>query len=145
MEDHYKNHPKNASYMYHATQNEIIDCIGEIILETILDRVKKAKFFSVLADEAMDASKKEQLSVVLRYIHENKIYEDFSGFVHLKEGDHLANAILDFLGKLGLDHKDIRGQGYDGAGAVAGYKSGCDARITSENKKLSIATVSAIA
>ncbi|XP_066925711.1 nuclear pore complex protein DDB_G0274915-like isoform X2 [Clytia hemisphaerica] len=123
LKEHYENHPKNASYMSYPIQNEIIDCIGEIILETILNRVKEAKFFSVLADEAMDASKKEQLSIVLRYIHDNKIYEDFSGFVHLKDGltgKHLADAILEFIEKLGLDYKDIRGQGYDGAGAVAG-------------------------
>ena len=138
LKDHYENHPKNASYMSHQIQNEIIDCCGEYILDTILARVKEAKYFSVLADEAMDASKKEQLSIVLRYIHDNKIYEDFSGFVHLNEGltgEHLADAILKFLDTLGLNYKDIRGQGYDGAGAVAGYKSGCSARILAKNDK----------
>ena len=30
---------------------------------------------------------------------------------------------------------NCRGQGYDGAGAVAGYKSGCAAVILKQNKK----------
>ena len=34
-----------------------------------------------------------------------------------------------------LDFQNIRGQGYDGAGSVAGYKSGCQARISQLNRK----------
>ena len=67
--DHCSNLSKNATYFSSEVQNEIIDCCGEQITEKIIKKVKKARFFSILADEAMDASKKEQLSLVLRYVH----------------------------------------------------------------------------
>ena len=57
-------------------------------------------FALILADEAMDASNQEQLALVLRYVHQDAIYEDFIGFLHLKDGltgEHLANAILSFF------------------------------------------------
>ena len=68
------NHSKNASYFSQQVQNEIIECCGELISETIVKRVKDANFFSILADEAIDASKQEQLALVLRYVHQNAIY-----------------------------------------------------------------------
>ena len=46
--------------------------------EAIINKVKQAKFFSVLYDEDSDLSNKEQLSFYLRYIDENgDICEDF--------------------------------------------------------------------
>jgi len=87
----------------------------------------------------MDAAGKEQLSLSLRYVNsECCIKEDFLGFVHLKEGlsgKALATAILNKLSELGLDIQDCRGQGYDGAGSVAGHKNGCSAHILSKNRK----------
>ena len=71
---------------------------GEVISEEIVSEVKDAKFFSILADEAMDKSGKEQLSFVLRYVNsDNEIQENFLGFVHLGEGlsgEALSESIL---------------------------------------------------
>ena len=60
LKNHYENHHKNASYLSKTTQNELINCCGEVISDVIIAKVKKAKFFSILADEAMDASKKKK-------------------------------------------------------------------------------------
>ena len=40
LKDHYENHSKNASYFSQQTQNDIIDCCGELITEKILKRVQ---------------------------------------------------------------------------------------------------------
>ena len=136
---HYEKHFKNASYLSKSTQNDIIKCCGEVISDDIVSEIKKNKFFSILADEAMDAAKKEQLALVLRYVDSDCIpREEFLRFVHLKEGlsgQHLANAILSSLNDLGLDISDCRGQGYDGAGSVSGHKNGCSAIIKRINSK----------
>ena len=39
-----------------------------MVRESICDKIRKAEVFSVLADETKDFSKKEQLSIVLRYV-----------------------------------------------------------------------------
>ena len=54
LKNHYINHKKNASYLSKTTQNELIKLCGEVISEEIVSEIKSAKFFSVLADEAMD-------------------------------------------------------------------------------------------
>ena len=143
LKNHYINHAKNASYFSKGTQNEFIDICGALILEKIILSLKSNDnvnyFFSVLADEAMDCSQKEQLSIVLRYVtDEIEILEEFVGFVHLRDGlsgRAIADAILKKISDLGLDIMNCRGQGYDGAGSVSGYKNGASAHILQVNRK----------
>ena len=54
---------------------------GEWITQTIVSEIKKARFFTVLADETVDISNTEQISIVLRYVDiECNIKEDFIQF-----------------------------------------------------------------
>jgi len=139
LEKHYLNHQKNASYLSPKSQNDLIQSCGNIILRNIVSEIKLSKFYSILADEAMDASGKEQLSFTLRYVDSNQdIKEHFLGFVHLENGlcgKSIADAILRQLSEIGLDIDNCRGQGYDGAGAMSGFKNGCSANILSKNRK----------
>ena len=119
--------PKNASYISKTTQNDLIHCCGQSILNSILKDITKAKFFSIIGDEACDSSTKEQLSLVIRFfdIEKVEIREEFVGFIHCSEGltgEALSSVILKRLKELGVKINDCRGQGYDGAGAVAGGK-----------------------
>ncbi|XP_057296257.1 52 kDa repressor of the inhibitor of the protein kinase-like [Hydractinia symbiolongicarpus] len=131
---------KNSSYISKTSQNEIINCCADIITENIVSEVKKNKFFTIIADEASDTSNKEQLSLVLRYVDSNfDIKEDFIRFLHCKEGlsgSALASIIPKALSDdLVLNVQDCRGQGYDGAGAVAGRINGLSAHILRINRK----------
>ena len=48
----------------------MIDVCGKFISESLVNRVRKSKFFSVLA-EVQDKSNQEQLAVNIRYVDEN--------------------------------------------------------------------------
>ena len=108
-------------------------CCGQVITEKIINEVKENIFFSILADEASDCSNKEQMSLVLRFVDSDlNIREDFIKFIHCKwglAGADLAAVILKALEGFSLNIEDWRGQGYDGAGAVAGYINGLSAYI----------------
>ncbi|CAF5188946.1 unnamed protein product [Rotaria magnacalcarata] len=52
-----------------------------------------------------------------------------------QSAEHITNIILDILIRCNLDIKYCRGQGYDGAAAMAGHVSGVSTRITSLCKK----------
>jgi hypothetical protein len=73
-----KNHlltcSKNSSYISKTIQNEIINCCGKVISDVILEEVRKAKFYTVIADECSDSSSKEQFSLVLRYVNSDMSY-----------------------------------------------------------------------
>ena len=98
-------------------------------------KIKKAKFFSVLADKVVDVSNKEQTPSVIRYVdHDGSIKEDFLKFIYLETGtagSTIAERIKKELQELGLDMNNCRGQGYDGTGNMAGRYNGAAALIRS--------------
>ncbi|WVZ76689.1 hypothetical protein U9M48_024642 [Paspalum notatum var. saurae] len=85
--------------------------------KTILDDIGD-KNFSILMDESRDASIKEQMAVVLRYVNnKGHVIERFLGVEHVPDTTSaVLKAALDamLLGH-GLSIHNVRGQGYDGA------------------------------
>ena len=71
--------PKNAKYTHHSIQDVLVRIMADVILSEITKEVSNSKYYSIIADETKDLSKKEQISIVLRYLH-NKIHEEFIGF-----------------------------------------------------------------
>ena len=60
---------------------------GKVITETLVNAIKDAKFFTVLADEATDCSNMEQMAIALRFIHNIfKVREEFLGFIPCTNG-----------------------------------------------------------
>ena len=57
------------------------------ITDNLLTEIKRAKYVSVLADEATNCSYVEQLAIVLRFVDGTlKIREEFLGFVSCRDG-----------------------------------------------------------
>jgi hypothetical protein len=79
------------------------------------------------------------MSLVLRFVDINmNIREEFIAFLRCKwglSGEQLGKLILEALNDLTLSIDDCRGQGYDGAGAVAGHINGLSANILRLNEK----------
>ena len=111
-----------ATYLSPDIQNELINIIGkEIIQSEIVEEIKDAKFFSIMADEAATHNK-EQCAFCVRFVDkEGNIREEFLEFIPpiRTTGEHIAGAILKAIEKLGLDISNVRGQGYDGCSAMA--------------------------
>ena len=139
LEEHLKTCGKNQTYISKTSQNKMINCCGQVISEMIIEDITKSKFYTSIADEASDSSGKEQMSLVLRFVDgEMNIREEFIAFLHCKwglSGAQLAQLILEALDNLTLPIEDCRGQGYDGAGAVAGHLNGLSAHILRLNSK----------
>ncbi|XP_065664807.1 uncharacterized protein LOC136086438 [Hydra vulgaris] len=106
LSDHFKNGPKNATYRSKTVQNELINICAGVVRSLLTDRIKKAKFFFILADEVSDVSQTEYMAVIVQYMNECcKVKED-----------------------------KIR-QGYDGAGNMAGRLCGVAALILKDFPK----------
>jgi hypothetical protein len=79
------------------------------------------------------------MSLVLRFVDADmNIREEFIAFLQCKwglSGAQLAKRILEALSDLTLSIDDCRGQGYDGAGSVAGHVNGLSAHILRLNEK----------
>jgi len=91
---------KRDIYRSPLIQNDLIKSCGDVITETIVDRVKKNKFYSVLFDETTDLSHKSQLSLSVRYPYTDEdgkltVREDFLRFVDPRDVlDELAAAAV---------------------------------------------------
>ncbi|XP_071722835.1 uncharacterized protein [Rutidosis leptorrhynchoides] len=90
--------------------------------KVIREEIGYAKY-CILVDEARDESKKEQMSIILRFVDKNGyVQERFFGLVHVKDTatSTLRDEILFVLSQHNLDVQNIRRQGYDGASNMRG-------------------------
>ncbi|ROL52542.1 Zinc finger MYM-type protein 1 [Anabarilius grahami] len=122
----------NAKYTSNTIQNEILECLSDMVRESIISEVKENKYFSIIVDETRDLKKKEQLSLVLRYYYNGAVHESFLDFKQATELDAegLTQKIIQCLETYGLEYRsNLVGQGYDGASVMSGRHSGVAARI----------------
>ena len=109
--------------------------MGQQLEENVLKRVRNSPFWSILADECKDVTNNEQMSICIRYLHENKhqttIKEDFICFLKAKRttGEFLASLLLEYAEEKHLDLKKLRGQCYDGGSNMSGCHNGVQARV----------------
>ena len=75
MNKHIQTCSRNAAYISRSSQIELIQAIGAVLTKKIVAEVNETKFFTLMADETIDCSGAEQLSVYLRFVKDGKIYE----------------------------------------------------------------------
>ena len=101
---------RNAAYLSPDIQNELIHIIGkEIIQSGIVEEIKDAKFFSIMADEATTHT--EQCACCVTFVDkEGNIRQEFLEFLPLirTTGEHTAGAILKAIENLGSDISNVK-------------------------------------
>ena len=79
-----KRHFSNATVFTetsHTMQNDLIHWMGQLITKRILSKLSEASFVTIQIDESPDVSKREQLSVVFRYVSNSEVCERFVDFI----------------------------------------------------------------
>lgn len=139
LKDHLSEAAANATYLSPNSQNEMICIVGQHIQLEIVDQVKKAGVFTVMMDETTDVSHKEQVAILVRYVHETDttvaVEERLLGVIDTADttGEALCTLLVDCLTSRDLSVKDIVGQGYDGGANMRGASKGVQARILKLN------------
>ena len=117
---HFESYHRNATYRNKIIQNELIQIISDHIMDGIIAKVKKAKFYAVAADEAIDRGLQTQLTTTLRYVDEHgNVKEDFIGYTNITgetTGENIADILVEKLEALYLNLSHIRAQAYDETG-----------------------------
>ncbi|CAH1109478.1 unnamed protein product [Psylliodes chrysocephalus] len=124
-------HTKYFNLTSSDIQNDIINIIGNMILNTIIDEIKECGMYALMVDEAR-SFKEQQLSVCVRYVKGFQIEERFLGFTNCsqeRDATSLCNILLSYLKKVGLTNIPIIAQSYDGASVMSGRVGGLQAKI----------------
>ena len=98
--------------MSETIQNKLIAVIENKIHSDILNEVRSAKFYSIIVDEVTDTANKKELSLVIRYGHDEEIREVFVDFLEVERITErvLGEAILMWLRNHDISPADVRGQ-----------------------------------
>lgn len=82
-------------YLSPKIQNELIECLGQKLINTLIKNINLASFYSLMLDTTQDISKKDQLSVVIKHVQlcrnevqqptNYEIFETFLGFYDLHD------------------------------------------------------------
>ncbi|XP_070672488.1 uncharacterized protein [Malus domestica] len=113
----FENGPKNLKYTSSDIQKDLVRACA---IETInaITKDMEGTFFSLLVDGSHDASNKEQMAVVLRYVNKKEeAIEKFLGVQHVSSttSSSLEEAIERLFATTNLSMSKLRGQSYDGA------------------------------
>ena len=99
MNKHIQTCSRNAAYTSWSSQNELIEAIGAVLTKKIVAEINAAKFFTLVADETIDCSGAEQLSICLRFVKDGKIYERLLQLVEATDlsGAGIPSQLLNIL------------------------------------------------
>ena len=100
----------------------INELMGQSVLRQLLVEIRRSWCFSILADEATDVSRHEQMSLSIRWVDNNFIiHEDVLGLIQLPDtkAKTIFSAIKDILIRCSLPLSQCRGQAFDGAAVVS--------------------------
>ena len=118
--------------------NELINLMGQAMLRQLVEEIRVAKFYSLIADEATDISRQEQMCVSIRWIDSSfVVHEDALGLVQLPntKAATVFSQIKDILVRCMLPVTQCRGQAFDGASNMSGIRNGVQALLKREKPR----------
>jgi hypothetical protein len=125
----------HVNYLSSTVCEELVSQMGKSVLNEIISRIKKSKYFSFSLDSTTDEGHVDQLTLTFRYIESTMPVERFVTFMPNQghKAEDMFQGLLQFLSAHDIDIKDCRGQSYDNAAAMSGRYNGLQAKVASMN------------
>ncbi|XP_075503972.1 uncharacterized protein LOC142541300 [Primulina tabacum] len=105
-----------------SNRGNFLEFLDVRVKNVIREEIAASKYCKVI-DEVRDESKREKISIVLRFVDKNGcIQEHFFVLVHVSDTTalKLKDAIYSYLSHYNLDVQNIRSKGYNGASNMKG-------------------------
>ena len=128
-----KSIPEYAKYTSNLIQNEIIETLAKMVLNEIKTRYGEADSpgLCIKSDGTRDRCNIENLSVIIRFVHNSIPEEHLIGLIQLNQLDaaYVCDQILSHLSDLGYSGDNLVSQCYDGASVMSGVRGGVQALL----------------
>lgn len=121
-------------YLSPEIQNEMLSLMSLSILRSIAQSLQSTDAFTIMADECVDLSNAEQLTICFRWVDSDlEVHEEFAGLYQIPDitADTIVHVLKDCLTRMNLQWSRCRGQCYDGAANMSGHRSGVSTQILS--------------
>ena len=128
----------HVTYLSAQSQNEFIELIGREVQQRIVQEIKDAGMYSVMADTTPDVSHKDRLAIACRYV--DKIGQPRERLVSLTEakdktGEGGATEIIESLTEQELDLDELCFQSYDYTASMSGRFNGVQKKLQDKLRK----------
>jgi hypothetical protein len=136
IEKHANRGSGHTNYLSSTICEELIEIMGNNVLNEIIVSVKLSKYFSISLDSTPDEGHIDQLTLVFRYIERDTPVERFLVFMPNQghKAQDMYDGLISFLNKYNLNIKNCRGQSYDNASAMSGKYNGLQSKVLEINK-----------
>lgn len=117
---------ENASYTSPDFVMQAIFCMSELLLQDFVADVNQSLYYSLIGDETTTCSNTSILTILVRCMRHNKIYENVMGIVRLRQHDaaYISSEMLNFCYSVGMKFESMIGACFDGASVMSGKKKG---------------------
>ncbi|XP_062569444.1 uncharacterized protein LOC134231500 [Saccostrea cucullata] len=128
--DYFDYHP-TITYTSPSSVQDIVSSLSFSIESEILEAIRKAEWYSLLADESADDANREQFAVIIRFVDGGKIREVFLGLLKLQctDAESLTSSLESILIAKGLDVSKAIFVGFDGCNVMSGVNTGVQRRF----------------
>ena len=117
---------RNATYRFTDSVVGFVEALGTWVEWSLLKKIQKAQFYSLMADECTDITTMEELSIFCRWVESGVPVEHFLGIVPLKKADAatIHFTLIQFLAEKEIKLSKFVGMGFDGAVTFSGKHNG---------------------
>lgn len=116
---------QNLNYRNENSGRDIMLCIAQIIREDVLAKIKQSPFIGLLFDESTDIALESHLSLCIKFLCENKVYNTFIQLfaINKKDAESIYKILYNFLNTHGLLSK-VNSISTDGASVLKSPHNG---------------------
>ncbi|KAK5853452.1 hypothetical protein PBY51_014602 [Eleginops maclovinus] len=124
---------QRTNYRSHRIVDEMLQILGEVVEEPILEAIKSSKAIGLEIDESTDISVTKQLDLHVRYTDkEGRMFCQFLDLVSIPDGTAItiAEAVKEVIIRKEIPQDRIFGLGTDGAAVMTGRRNGTAKLLT---------------
>lgn len=124
--------PYHVTYLSAQSQNEFIELIGRQVQKRVIQEIKDAGMYSIMADTTPDVSHKDRLAIACRYVDaEGQPRERLMSLTEAKDktGEGGAEEIIESLNKHEMNLNELCFQSYDYTASMSGRFNGVQKQI----------------